>query len=66
MTCKPQHGAGTGCCCGGHTFRLYLSKEEKIHQLEHYVEELKKEITEAEKRLQALKEDDGDNLCCYS
>lgn len=70
MTCTQHHtgGHGASCCCGGgHHSRRFLSKEEKIHQLEHYLEELKKEAAEAEKRIKVLKEsDDKDHMCCCS
>lgn len=70
MACTQHHGGHSSsccCCCGGHAPRRFLSKEEKIHRLEHYMEELKKEIAETEKRIKALKEgDEKDHICCCS
>ncbi len=70
MACSQHHkGHTAGCCCcgGGHAPRRFLSKAEKIHQLEHYVDDLKKEIIEAEKRINVLKEaDEKDQMCCCS
>jgi len=63
-----QHHAGSGCCCGGHHGgfggRRFLSKEEKIENLQKYAEGLKKEITEVEKRIAHIKESDKDHHCC--
>ena len=48
--CKPST-----CCHGGHHGRRFLTKQEKIEQLEDYAEELKKEITAVEERIKELR-----------
>jgi prefoldin subunit 5 len=46
-TCKPSMG------CQHHT-RRFLTKEEKIKQLENYVEDLKKEIAAVNEKIKEL------------
>jgi peptidoglycan hydrolase CwlO-like protein len=43
------------CCHGQPHGRHFLTKEEKIKQLENYVEELKKEIAAVNERIKELK-----------
>jgi peptidoglycan hydrolase CwlO-like protein len=46
--CKTQN------CCHTHA-RHFLTKQEKIKQLEDYTEQLKKEITAVEEKIKELK-----------
>lgn len=48
--CDPFKG-----CHGQHYGRRFLTKEEKIKQLENYAEELKKEIAAVDERIKELK-----------
>ena len=42
-------------CCGHQHGRRFLTKEEKIKQLENYAEELKKEIAAVGERIKELR-----------
>jgi hypothetical protein len=49
-------GCESSMCCNGQLHgRHFLTKEEKIKQLENYVEELKKEIAAVLERIEELK-----------
>ena len=49
-------GCESSTCCHGQLHgRRFLTKEEKIKQLENYVEELKKEIAAVLERIEELK-----------
>jgi hypothetical protein len=49
-------GCETPMCCDGQLHgRYFLTKEEKIKQLENYVEELKKEIAAVNEHIEELK-----------
>jgi hypothetical protein len=61
-TCNMPHHTNTGCCNGNckgpahHTRRQFITKAEKIEQLNAYAEQLRKElegVTEKIKELQA-------------
>ena len=56
--CGHGHGYHGGeCGCGGGFGRRFLTKEEKIAELEEYLESLKKEAQAVEERIAALKGD---------
>jgi hypothetical protein len=63
MCCEPKgswKGAGTsesGCCCCGPVtfFRRFISSQEEAERLEEYREQLKKEISGVEERIEELK-----------
>ena len=51
-----EYGCETPMCCHGQLHgRHFLTKEEKIKQLENYVEELKKEIAAVNEHIEELK-----------
>lgn len=55
--CTPSHGSGGyGCSCGGGCYggRRFYTKDEKKEHLEHYVEQLKKELAAAEEHLKNM------------
>lgn len=61
--CRDHHGSAD-CCCGerrhhreGHFHRRYFTREEKIAELEGYLEDLQAEIQAVEERLADLKEE---------
>jgi len=50
--CTPSHGSG--CGCGGYGVRRFYTAQEKKEHLEHYVEQLKKELAAVEERLKNM------------
>jgi hypothetical protein len=51
-----QCGCDASMCCHGQPHgRRFLTKEEKIKQLENYVDELKKEIAAVNEKITELK-----------
>ena len=50
-----QCNCKTSTCCHGSPGRRFLTKQEKIEQLENYAEELKKEITAVEERIKEMR-----------
>jgi hypothetical protein len=51
-----EHGCEPAMCCHGHQHvRRFLTKEEKIKQLENYADELKKEIAAVNDHIKELK-----------
>ncbi|MFO7943645.1 MAG: hypothetical protein R6U51_05020 [Anaerolineales bacterium] len=59
-----EHHRSADCCCGerrhhreGHFHRRYFTREEKIAELEGYLEDLQAEIQAVEERLADLKEE---------
>lgn len=65
MCCEPRGGhrssggggCNCGCCgCGCGTFsRRFISAKEELERLEHYKDELKKELAGVEERIKELK-----------
>jgi hypothetical protein len=59
MCCEPKPGKISGtsaCCCEPHgAFRRFVSSKEEAERLEKYKEQLEKEITGVEERINELK-----------
>ena len=55
--CGARGHHGGSCGCGGHSFRRrYVTKEEKIAQLEEYLDSLQKETQAVQERIAKLQE----------
>ena len=54
---RGHHGGSCGCGCGGHSFRRrFVTKEERIAQLEEYLDSLQKETQAVQERIAKMKE----------
>lgn len=64
--CSCCSGGRTTGCCGGGTGgfgRRFFTKEERIKQLEEYIDDLEAELKAAREHLQSLTE--GEDCCCH-
>ena len=48
------HGPVHACGCGGHAWRRFQGREERVGRLERYLEDLQKEAQAVEERIAAL------------
>jgi len=53
--CGEDQGCGCGCGCRSHYKPRFLTREQKLHQLEHYLEALQKEVQAVEEHIEDLK-----------
>ncbi len=53
---QDHHGGSCGCGCGGGFGRRFLTKEEKIAELQEYLENLQKEAQAVQEHIAKLQE----------